>query len=278
MGHASGPAVMAYAVSAVLREEYEETLAVVTVADLLNLAASLLLATVGLVVVVGRDGTRLPALRLVVASLVVASAGVALALVLVTRRRATLVRVVHLLAGLCHRTAGRAVGRLARVSEPAAVDRRLAGYFRTLDVVATDRARVAAAGGLALVGWLLYATPLYLAALALDVAVSPALAVFLVPMAGLATWFPLPGGLGGVEVALAAGLVAVTGVGVGSAAAVALLYRLCAYWAVVAVDGACAASLFLGGTLDAARRDPGAAGERRRHEEQVTPGVDDREE
>ena len=85
--------------------------------------------------------------------------------------------------------------------------------------------------------------------------VSPALAVFLVPMAGLATWLPLPGGLGGVEVALAAGLVAATGVGVGAAAAVAILHRLCAYWAVVAVDGVCAASLFLGGTLDATRRE-----------------------
>ena len=92
--------------------------------------------------------------------------------------------------------------------------------------------------------------------------VSPALAVFPVPMAGLATRIPLPGG---VEVALAAGLVAI-------------LHRLRAYWAVVAVDGACAASLFLGGTLDAARRDPSVAGERRRHEEQVTPGADDREE
>lgn len=70
--------------------------------------------------------------------------------------------------------------------------------------------------------------------------VSPALAVFPVPMAGLATRIRLPGG---VEVALAAGLVAI-------------LHRLRACWAVVAVDGVRTPSLLPGGTLDATRAGP----------------------
>jgi hypothetical protein len=40
-----------------------------------------------------------------------------------------------------------------------------------------------------------------------------------------------------VAVAVAGALVGLLGVDVPTAAAVALLYRLCSYWAVVAVDG-----------------------------------------
>jgi hypothetical protein len=40
-----------------------------------------------------------------------------------------------------------------------------------------------------------------------------------------------------VEVAVAGALVGLAGMGVGTAAAVALLYRLCSYWVIVTVDG-----------------------------------------
>ncbi|MFC6726382.1 hypothetical protein ACFQE1_18845, partial [Halobium palmae] len=50
MGHVSGPAILSYWVSEAVDLGYEETLAAVTVADLLNLAASLALAAVGVAV------------------------------------------------------------------------------------------------------------------------------------------------------------------------------------------------------------------------------------
>lgn len=245
MGHASGPAITAYAVSSVVGADYEETLATVTVADLLNLVASLVLAAVGLCVVVATGGSRLPGLSVFAAGLVAATLAVTVVLALVTVRRPTLVAIVRRLARLCDRLAGRAFPRLGRAVAPATVDRTLRSYFRTFDAVAAERLRVVAAATLALVGWLLFAAPLYLAALALDVTLPVTLAFFLVPMAGLATWLPLPGGTGGVEVAVAGGLVAVAGVGTGTAAAVAVAYRLSAYWAVVGVDGLAALSLLV---------------------------------
>ncbi|MFC5365954.1 lysylphosphatidylglycerol synthase transmembrane domain-containing protein [Salinirubrum litoreum] len=235
MGHASGPAIMAYAVSRAVGIDYEETLAAITVADLLNLAVSLLLATAGLALVaVSHPETATDAVLL---PLVVAVLGVFVVVVLLTSRRRLLTAFVRRAAAFCHATAGRVVGRLDRLLDPEQIDSRLVGYYATLDTVAADRSRVVLAGVLAVAGWVLFAFPLYTSALALGVALPVTLALFVVPVAGLATWFPVPGGLGGVEVAVAGALVGFLGVDVGTAAAVALLYRLCSYWTVVAVDG-----------------------------------------
>jgi hypothetical protein len=247
MGHASGPAIMAYAVARAVGIDYEDTLAAITVADLLNLAVSLLLATAGLALLtVTRPGTVTGAF---LPPLVVAVLGVCLLVVLLAYRRSLLTAFVCRLAVLCHATAGRAVGRLDRLDRPdrqsrldrllnpQRIESRLTGYYATLDTVAADRGRVLLAGLLAVAGWLLFALPLYTSALALGVSLPVTLALFVVPVAGLATWFPVPGGLGGVEVAVAGALVGFLGVDVGTAAAVALLYRLCSYWLVVAVDG-----------------------------------------
>ncbi|MUV58986.1 lysylphosphatidylglycerol synthase domain-containing protein, partial [Halogeometricum sp. CBA1124] len=84
---------------------------------------------------------------------------------------------------------------------------------------------------------------LAVAAAALDVAVPFGAALFVAPASGLVGWSPLPGGSGGIEVAVTAGLAATAGVPVSAAAAVALLYRVCSYWVVVVVDAAAAGLL-----------------------------------
>ncbi|MFC4358668.1 lysylphosphatidylglycerol synthase transmembrane domain-containing protein [Halobium salinum] len=242
MGHVSGPAILSYWVSDAFDLEYERTLAAVTVSDLLNLLASLAIAAVGVCAVAVAGGRGLDVF---VASLAVAGGGVAGLLALVTVYRPTLTRAVRRLATAGHALARRTTGHAPRRLNPDAVEAGLRDYYATLDVVgeARNRRAVGVAGGVALLGWCCYAAPLYAAALALDASVSLPLALLLVPLAGLATWVPLPGGLGGVEVALTSGLVAIGGLPVDLAAAVALLYRLCSYWFVVAVDGVAAATL-----------------------------------
>jgi hypothetical protein len=244
MGHASGPAIMAYAVSRYVDIEYEETLATITVSDLLNLVVSLLLAALGLALLTA--GGRGASVEMFVVSLAVAVVGVGALLLLLVYRRPLLTRLVRRVAALFHATAGRAVGRFDRSFDPDRVEARLVGYYRTLDAVAADRGRVALATVLVTVGWLLFALPLYTSALALGVDLPLTVALFVVPVAGLATWVPVPGGLGGVEFAVAAALVAVAGLGIVPAAAVALLYRVCSYWTVVAVDGLAALTVVVG--------------------------------
>lgn len=61
--------------------------------------------------------------------------------------------------------------------------------------------------------------------------------LFAVPVADIASGFPLPGELGGVEVTLTAPLTAVTGLAVAELAAVIILYRLASYWYMILVGG-----------------------------------------
>lgn len=105
-----------------------------------------------------------------------------------------------------------------------------------------------------------FAVPLYTGALALGVRVPLALVLFLVPVAGLATVVPLPGGLGGFEVALAGLLAALAAVDLTSAGAVVILYRLCSFWFFVLVGGIAASMSAVGVRELAAPLDPSTGG------------------
>lgn len=236
MGHASGPVITTLAVSSVLGREYDNTLAAVSVTELLNLSASLVVATLGLLLLaVVRGGTFLWsfALLLVAVSFVV----VALAWI-VWARRPLVERALGAIGGVARRITRRTGSQLGDLFSPSRVGATVDDYYETLAVLVADRRRIATAGAFALVGWFAFAFPLYAAAVALDLHVPVGLALFAVPVAGLVTWLPVPGGVGGVEAALAALIVLGAGVDSGAAAAVAILSRLCTYWFVLAVDGA----------------------------------------
>lgn len=239
MGHASGPALMAYAVSRSLDVEYEHGLAVVTVSEALHLTASLGVAAAGVAVLAA---TGRPGLAPVAATVGIALLAVGVILALVRFRRGTVEGGAQAVARALRGTFGRLHGRLGTALTPAAVATRLERYYATLSSVTASES-VAGAAALAVVGWCCYVAPLYTSALALGHTLPTGLVLLVVPVAGLATWLPVPGGIGGVEAALAGLLVAFAGLDLGAAAAVAVLYRLCAYWFVVVVEGAAAAAL-----------------------------------
>jgi len=126
--------------------------------------------------------------------------------------------------------------------------------------VGGDRRAVLYAFGLSQLGWLFFALPLT-GALALDVRLPLALALCLVPAAGLATVFPLPDGLGGLEVALAGLLAALAAVDLATAGAVVILFWLCSFWFFVGVCGIAASVAAVGvdelSTLPVPTVDPG---------------------
>lgn len=237
MGHLSGSAIIGYAVSRPFDIQYEEALAAVTVADLLNLLCAVTISAVGLLLVVLDSG--IGDVRTFVAGLAGAVAVASGVVVLVTRRRDLLERAVVAVVAVGYRIGARlGVSTVERYLHPDSVERRVESYFRTLDGVAEDRRRVAFVALFAAVGWVCFATSLAVAGAALGAGVPFAAALFVAPASGLVGWSPLPGGSGGVEVAVTAGLVATAGVSVSTAAAVALLYRVCSYWVVVGTDAA----------------------------------------
>lgn len=253
LGHLGGPAIVAYAYDRAVGLGYDRSFAVVTVGEALALAGSVSLA------VLGAAGVAASAsavdYRVLAASVLLAAGTLLAAVAVVLYRRRWVARLVHGLARLLAGTVGRVSIRVRRVSDAARVDAALDRYYGTLDSVAGDRQALAAAVGFTLVGWVCFALPLYTTALAIGVELPLFLAFFLVPASGLTTAFPLPGGLGGYEVALAGVLVVVVGAAPGAAAAAVLLYRLWSYWLLLLVCGV--------GTAFAAtgeRRDESAVG------------------
>lgn len=252
MGNAGGPAVMAYAFDRETKLGYARALAVVVVAEFLSLVASLVLGLAGIALLVsfgsGGSGVRL----IGVGVLLIAAALAALSVVVWYRRRHVAVAVSGI-ARLVRPVLGRLSSRLADRLRPERVDDGLRRYYATFDAVTADRRAVLYAFALTQLGWVFFALPLYTGALALDVRLSLALVVFLVPTAGLATVVPLPGGLGGVEVVLAWLLASLAGLDLVTAGAVVVLYRLCSFWFFVLVGGISASMAAVGvGELPAA--------------------------
>ncbi|KTG11239.1 hypothetical protein AUR64_04750 [Haloprofundus marisrubri] len=241
-GHAGGVPLMAYVLAEEMDLEYRGTFASVTASELVVFVASLVVAAVGFGWFVVADGVA-SGTELVVFGLVAVLALVALAIAGFVKRRTAFRRVVHGVASVGRTVFRRAGPRLQQRLAPEAVDRGLDEFFSTFDRATSDRRTVVWAAVYAAVGWVLFALPLYLGSLAVGQSLPLALVLFVVPAAGLATLLPTPGGLGGTEVGLTAAVVVLAEVGLETAAAAVLVYRLCSYWFLLLIGGA--SSLFL---------------------------------
>jgi uncharacterized protein (TIRG00374 family) len=214
-------------------------------AEFLSLVASVSIALVGVVALVVFEPPTATLRWLGVGAGIVAVGLVVLGIVLWYRRRHVTLAVVglaHLLYPLVYRISP----RLADQVHPDDVTGSVGRCYASIDAVTADRTAVASAFGLTVLGWICFAIPLYTAALALGVPLSMALVLVLVPAAGLLTVVPLPGGLGGFELALTGLLTALAGVDLAIAGAVVILYRLCSFWFFVLVGGLCAAGSTVG--------------------------------
>lgn len=236
MGHAGGPAVMAYAFDREVDLGYSRSLAIIVVAEFLSVVASLLLGFVGIVILLLFSSSETDLRLLGVGLALVGVALVALGVIVWYRRRHVELAVVGI-SRLLLLVVGRIRPALAEGLRPERVEADVRRYYETFDTVVGDRRAVLYAFVLSQLGWVFFALPLYTGALALGVRLPLALALFLVPAAGLATVFPLPGGLGGLEVALAGLLAVLAAIDLTTAGAVVILFRLCTFWFFVLVCG-----------------------------------------
>jgi uncharacterized protein (TIRG00374 family) len=240
-GQAGGEPVTALLVSRATDSEYETSLAAIASVDALNFVPSIGFALLG----VGYMATEVTFnARLEYAA---ASVGVlALALPVVAylgwehryRVERGAVRVVTPIVRWVTKV-------IPRKSPPTAADleRRIEGFFGTIERVAADRRRLALALGFSALGWFAQMCALWLSLYALGFSVSFSAVMVAVPLGSVAGVTPLPGGLGGVEAVLAALLVPTTGIDLSTASAAVVVHRASTYWLSTAI-GAVTVSTF----------------------------------
>ncbi|MEF8851294.1 MAG: lysylphosphatidylglycerol synthase transmembrane domain-containing protein [Haloarculaceae archaeon] len=228
LGQAGGEPFIAYVLARDTDASYEDSLASVVTADLLNLLPFFTFAAAGIGVLLVR--TTLPGeVRGVAVALVVFAVGVpaGAAAGWWTRRRLGRL-VVRLVAPVARRT---------RFLSVETVRRRLAELNEAFERIAADRRALAHALVYSYVGWLFFALPLYFAALTVGEPLGLLLVFFIVPASTLAGLTPSPGGLGGVTAALVALLGVLAGFSSATGYAVATVYRLASYWFALLVGG-----------------------------------------
>jgi len=244
MGQSGGPVLMAYTVSQETDAPYESTLAAASVFAFLNVVASLVLAVAGLaLLVVTRRGPTGPLLRTVLVAMVAVTAVVLLVSYLAVYHRPLLERVALRVAAALRRAVGRLSTRVETALAPDAVEHVVGTYADSVGQLAGDRRQLAATVALAVTGWVFFLLPLYTSFAAIGDPVPYALVVFAIPVVTLLNVVPLPGGLGGFEVALAGVTAAVGGLDLPTATAAVFLFRLSNYWFLVLLGGLAAASL-----------------------------------
>jgi len=231
LGQAGGEPFIAYVLARDTDASYEDSLASVVTADLLNLLPFFSFAAIGLSVLLLR--AELPAVaRPLVYGLLGMAVGVpALAATGWTFRGRIRGGVLRVVAPVATRT--------DRVSLDGA-RRRIDDLYAAFERIAAEPRALVRALAFAYLGWVFFALPLYFAGETLGVPIDLLLVLFVVPASTLAGITPSPGGLGGVEVALVVLLLALTALSAAEAYAVSLVYRLASYWFALLVGGVAA--------------------------------------
>ena len=226
LGQAGGEPFIAYVLSRDTGASYEDSLASVVTADALNLLPFFTFAGVGFGALLWNAALPATAEPLA-AGLVAMAIGVPLIALGGWYFRTRLKRlIVRLAAPVAKRT--------ERISLPS-LRQRLHDLEEAFGRIATDRKSLAVALAFSYVGWIWFTMPLYFAGLAVGEHIDPLLVLFIVPASTLAGLTPSPGGLGGVEAALVGLLVALAGLSLPTAAAVAVIYRVASYVFALAV-------------------------------------------
>jgi uncharacterized protein (TIRG00374 family) len=231
LGQAGGEPFIAYVLSRDTEASYQDSLASVVTADLLNLFPFVTFAGVGFAALL-YDSSLPEAVEPLAGGLVVLSVG------------------VPLLTAVGWRFRDRLRAALLRASAPLTsrvpyitldgLRRRIHETETAFERIATDRRALVKALSVSYVGWVFFALPLYFSAQAIGAELSLLLVFFIVPASTLAGLVPSPGGSGAVETALVVLVVALTAVGQTDAAVIAILYRVASYLFALLLGGVAA--------------------------------------
>lgn len=235
-GQAGGEPFSALLISRSTKSEYETGLATIASVDALHFVPSMVLAVFGLsyyatAFTLGRR------IELAAGALAMFAVLTPIAIYLLWQQRN---RIESFVVTTIVSVAGPLARILPRVQppEPAVLRRRVQSFFNAIERVATDRRGLLTALLFSGLGWVLLAVSLWLSLYALGYTAPFAVVLFIIPIGGIASVTPLPGGLGGVEAALVLLIVpTVPGVDAAAAGAAAIIHRGATYWFPILIGG-----------------------------------------
>ena len=215
---------------------YEESLAAILSADFINYLPYYSFGAIGLAYFLMVDTLPFnPTEYVPTAGIVIAVLVLGLALLWWGRR--------HLLSTIerARRVAQTIIGRVSPAWAAALsrenLIRRIQGFSSTIVLLRRDRRTMFAALLWGHIAWLGLAGALYFSALAVGHQLPIGLVFLGVALSKLGFILPTPGGVGGVEIALAGVLFLITPMGGAVATATAILYRFSTYWFTVFLGG-----------------------------------------
>lgn len=241
---ATGPLV-AYLVSKDESMAYEDGLASVLSADLLNYVPYYTFGFVALGLLTVGDALGDGLIDQFVAFVALFFTLLGIVALIVYRPSVVYTGVVGL-TSLVRRLVGRFTDRLDEPLAPETVRDRLDGFYRTVETISADRRTLLTAVVAAHLGMTFLMLPVYIGAIALGYQLPFAVVAVAVAFGKLGSVVPAPGGTGGVEAMVTATLTTLGGLEPAAALTIALLYRLCTYWLTVTVGGAAAGFLLTG--------------------------------
>lgn len=222
---------------------YEESLAGIVTADFLNYTPYYSFGGIGLVYVI-LVGAPIPIDDYVLLGIIGIGA-IAVLIGLLWIFRTTVLRLgLRLLRSVryaLHRVSPRYAERLSAKN----IAERFRGFSITLALLSRDRETVLIATLCAHLAWLGLAGALYFSARSLGFALPLGIVFLCVALSKVGFIVPTPGGVGGVEIALASVLFLLTPMGGAAATAVAILYRVATYWFTILVGGMSSVALTL---------------------------------
>ncbi|RDZ64157.1 TIGR00374 family protein [Haloferax sp. Atlit-12N] len=235
-GQAGGEPVTALLISRSADTEYETGLAAIASVDTINFVPSITIALIGAgyyatEVTLGRN------LEIALVAVIALAVGVPAAVYTAWKRRYGLER--RLIGALTPfiRTIARYVPRVS-VPTNDGIERRINGFFRSIERVGRNPRGLAVALGLSGFGWFCQMVALWVAFHAIGAPIAFSIALFVVPIGAIAGVTPLPGGAGGIEWTLAILVAAASSaVSFDVATAGVVVFRGFVYWVPVVLGG-----------------------------------------
>lgn len=235
---------VAYLVSRDGEMAYEDGLASIVSADLLNYIPYYTFGFLALGMIATDDAfgngmgvqfAAFGALFVVVAALVY----------IAVRRPAVVYRLVLGSTGLSRHAVGRFTDRFDETFSASAVRSRLDGFYTTIETITADKRTLVIASVYAHLGMGFLMLPVYIGAIALGYQLTLPVVAIVVALGKLGSIVPAPGGTGGVEAIVTAGLTTLGPLDPAAALTVALIYRACTYWLAISIGGLSAAGLLV---------------------------------